>query len=135
MEDSLSLSFGDLALSVRRFPDRSPRVLLRIGDSDHTTVVMPSFEACQLAARLVQAAQEAIPPEPRGALTPDEFRLMVKLLHQYAESELDQWDAFSVTTGFGPVYLMFTRSVADTDAFTSLDGFLADPSAPRNPAE
>lgn len=128
MDEPSARSADDIALTVRPAgTGAGARVVVRVGEDE--SVVLAPVEAVQLAGRLVRAAEEAMPHRP-DALTPAEFRQMVRVLHRYAETELDQWDTFSVPTTYGPVYLLVTRVVADPDLYSSLDGFLADPDVP-----
>lgn len=94
---------------------------------------MQGYQACQLAARLVSAATDAVPPRSPDALTVDEFRLMMQLIHRYSETELDQWATYSLSTGFGHVFISLLMWVDNPDFYTNLDGFLADPNATEWP--
>lgn len=133
MAERSSLSFEDLGVGIRRRSGASPEVEM-LGAPDGTVAVMARWEACQLAAQLVEAAWGADPPDPSGSVTLAEFSLMARLFHKYAETALDQWEAFSVTTTYGPVYLMLSRSVEQTDGFVNLDGYLTDSDGSAPPA-
>jgi hypothetical protein len=43
-------------------------------------------------------------------MSDEDFRTLVKLLHRYAETELDQWELWRLPTIFGDVFIEVRRS-------------------------
>ena len=54
-------------------------------------------------------------------MSDEEFRTMVKLLHRYAETELDQWEAWRLPTTYGDVFINVRKSLALGDTLESYD--------------
>ncbi|GGX74039.1 hypothetical protein GCM10010358_30520 [Streptomyces minutiscleroticus] len=46
-----------------------------------------------------------------GPLSDQEFDQFRELLRRYCAHELDQWESLRTSTPYGPVYVLFTRSL------------------------
>jgi hypothetical protein len=51
------------------------------------------------------------PAPPAGPLSDLEFDQFRDLLRRYCAYELDQWENLQTDTSYGPVYVMFARSL------------------------
>ncbi len=63
-------------------------------------------------------------------LDDDEFRTLVRLLHRFCETELDQWALWRLTTKYDEVFIRIRRSPAPGEEpadYDSLDRFLEPP--------
>ncbi|HYZ57872.1 MAG TPA: hypothetical protein VE733_30825 [Streptosporangiaceae bacterium] len=49
-------------------------------------------------------------------LTEDEFWHLVTLLQRYGETDLDQHDAWQLSTSYGPVFVRMTRSLPEGES-------------------
>jgi hypothetical protein len=45
-----------------------------------------------------------------GPFDDDDVRQLMRLLHRYAETELDQWEAWRFATSFGEVFVEMRRA-------------------------
>lgn len=117
-------TYDDIRVEAEVPRQQSKAIRLSIGDIGSAAV--DPFEATRVAAQLVQASWRVVPPRHGGALLPEEFALLVKLLRRYAEFEMDQWETFSFTTSFGTVHLVLTlHEPEQPDFFHTIDGFAA----------
>jgi hypothetical protein len=72
-----------------------------------------------------------------GRLSDDELRQLSRLLTRFCEYDLDQWEAWRITTSYGPVFVRIDRELppgvpketADT-AYHHITEPPAGPSAP-----
>ncbi|MFE2930025.1 hypothetical protein [Streptomyces sp. NPDC059278] len=51
------------------------------------------------------------PTQDDGPLSDQEFDQFRDLLRRYCAHELDQWESLQTKTPYGPVYVLFTRSL------------------------
>jgi hypothetical protein len=45
-----------------------------------------------------------------GTFDDDDIRQLIRLLHRYADTELDQWEAWRFATSFGDVFIELRRA-------------------------
>lgn len=86
-------------------------------------------DAGGLGRALVRNASPQVPAGGEG-LSPAEFSQLVGLLHRYAQTELDQFEHWSLSTSYGEVYIHIHRSAAGAEMYNNLDAWL-----PESPAE
>jgi hypothetical protein len=56
-------------------------------------------------------------------MTKDKVKVMMGMLKEFCDTELDQWEEWSLTSLYGTVYIRLSREVPEEEAnfYTSVD--------------
>lgn len=116
---------GDVPLFANVGPrEDGRRFTLTLGTS--TDPVSLTMSRTQLRALVTHIVEATVPDrgDDDPTLTEEEFGELLLYLRRYANTELDQFEHWSLTTKFGRVYVDMHRAAGDPTWYVDLDPYL-----------